>query len=99
MPTTQITPTSIGTNLNPTTPTQICPPNPSRSALIIHNPNPTGTIWVAPIGTVATAMGAGSFMIVAGADRTFADTTRATCGWMGIMGTGLGNVSVLEFVG
>jgi hypothetical protein len=95
---TTISPLSTGTALSAVTPAQIIGSNVSRTALLIHNPNVSGTIWIAPLGTTPTANGGGSFMIVAGADRLFTDTTRATCGWSAVMGTGSGFASVLEFL-
>jgi hypothetical protein len=97
MPTTQITPLNYGVALNAVTATTIVPANPQRGALLIHNPNATLTIWVAPLGTTPVKNGAGSYAIFAGADRVFAEFTRATCGWSGIMDSATGNVSALEF--
>jgi|SRR5215467_9676465 len=98
MPTTQITPLNYGVALNAVTATQIVPANPTRGSLLIHNPNATASIWIAPLGTTPAKNAAGSYVIFAGADRLFIDATRATCGWSAIMDTGSGNVSVMEFV-
>jgi len=92
---TTITPQAAGTALSAVTPAQIIGPNLSRTALLIHNPNSTGAIWIAPLGTTPAANAGGSFMIVAGADRLFTDTT---CGWSAVMSTGSGFASVLEFL-
>jgi|SRR5215831_16210619 len=99
--TTTIMPFNTGTVINGATPTQIIPPNPSRGALLIHNPNvgAGAAIWIAPLGTTPAVNGAGSYVIFSGADRLFIDATRATCGWSAIYGiAGTGGVSVLEFV-
>jgi hypothetical protein len=97
---TTISPVASGVGLTNVSATQIVAANPTRRGLIIHNPN-TVTMWIAPLGSgnAPTAGGAGSFAIVAMADRIFLGDYRATCGWAAIMASGAGNSAVLEFIG
>jgi len=96
--TTTITPTVTGTAVTSASAVQICPYNGSRGALLIHNPNATGILWIAPIGLTPVPNGAGSFAINPLDTAVFNDGTRATCGWLAILsGATNGNVTVQEF--
>jgi hypothetical protein len=58
-------------NVTNTTSVQVVAANPSRTGLVIFNPNASNDLWVAPTGTTAAVNGAGSFKIAALTTQVF----------------------------
>ena len=101
-----VAPNFFGFALNSTTPVPVLPLNPSRGALLFHNPNvATGVnIWIAPGANSANAgftvapNGAGSFWIAPGGDRLFLPPQFMIVPWFACVDVGkAGNISIMEF--